>query len=380
MKLTIIGWYGTETLGDRAILSGIINLLSLHLSSFSIRLGSLYPILSERTLNEDIDFINKCSQQKLKTITIFDSLNQKELETNIKQSDVLMVGGGPLMDLFEMYMLEYANYVAKKNKIPLVLCGCGWGPLSNQTFKNIAVQLVSDSSLTIFRDDISLRQYQYDSRTVLSNHVLSAIDPAFFACGQFLKQYSIERNHRCVAVNFRDLNNEGNHYIRLANHDVFQAILKDIIEHTDCDIELIPMHTFAVGGDDRIFLDRIAKDLDPTRIFPIHQPLNLFQTMEKYYHASLCVGMRFHSIVLQSLLNGNNYIVDYTDSQNGKIRGFIKEIDNNCFYTSRYFSLTNSINKLFSFSWDSKEIFSIPRDRYDDYVQIYSTSLKTILS
>lgn len=56
MEITIIGWYGTETIGDRAILAGIISLLSKSISNLSIRLGSLYPFYSERTLYEDSDF------------------------------------------------------------------------------------------------------------------------------------------------------------------------------------------------------------------------------------------------------------------------------------------------------------------------------------
>ena len=53
LKATVIGWYGTETIGDRAILSGILRLLSEVASDITIELGALYPILSERTLRDD---------------------------------------------------------------------------------------------------------------------------------------------------------------------------------------------------------------------------------------------------------------------------------------------------------------------------------------
>ena len=56
LKATIIGWYGTETIGDRAILAGIIRLLSEVASDIVIELGSLSPILSERTLRDDGHF------------------------------------------------------------------------------------------------------------------------------------------------------------------------------------------------------------------------------------------------------------------------------------------------------------------------------------
>lgn len=31
MKITIIGWYGTETIGDRAILAGLFSFLTNHM-------------------------------------------------------------------------------------------------------------------------------------------------------------------------------------------------------------------------------------------------------------------------------------------------------------------------------------------------------------
>ena len=43
LKATVIGWYGTETIGDRAILSGILRLLSEVASDITIELGALYP-------------------------------------------------------------------------------------------------------------------------------------------------------------------------------------------------------------------------------------------------------------------------------------------------------------------------------------------------
>ena len=102
MEITIIGWYGTETIGDRAILAGIIRVMSEVFPSYSIRLGSLYPFYTERTLHEDQGFYNEVSLNKLLSIAIFDSKDPVQLRNNIKHSDLLVVGGGPLMDLKEI--------------------------------------------------------------------------------------------------------------------------------------------------------------------------------------------------------------------------------------------------------------------------------------
>lgn len=48
----ILGWYGTETLGDRAILDGILSALYLAYGECNILLGSLYPFFTERTITK----------------------------------------------------------------------------------------------------------------------------------------------------------------------------------------------------------------------------------------------------------------------------------------------------------------------------------------
>ena len=45
MKITIIGWYGTETIGDRAILAGLISIFNQAYDEFEVKLGSLNPFL-----------------------------------------------------------------------------------------------------------------------------------------------------------------------------------------------------------------------------------------------------------------------------------------------------------------------------------------------
>ena len=54
IRVLIIGWYGTETIGDRAILAGILRSLDSYLNSdILLTIGSLYPYISERTIFED---------------------------------------------------------------------------------------------------------------------------------------------------------------------------------------------------------------------------------------------------------------------------------------------------------------------------------------
>lgn len=339
MEITIVGWYGTETIGDRTILAGLFNVLSEVFPQFTVHLGSLYPFFTEKTILEDEAFYKKASSNKLISISVFNSRSPQQLSTNIKHSNLVMVGGGPLMDLKEMNMLEYAFVKAKKNKIKTCLMGCGWGPLKDERIIAKAIHLVEMADVVIFRDSIS-KEECLKACDKYSEKIHSSIDPAFFACHFYLQHQVEYRKKTHIAINFRDIALEGTHYSATAPPEsLFAEIAKSIASNTNLMVYLVPMHYFAIGGDDREILDRIEKTLNLPNLKTIHTPLSLQETMDIYYHAFMCLGMRFHSIVLQTMLNGNNYIVDYTNPQNGKIIGMMNQLRLHPFYDSRYYSI-----------------------------------------
>lgn len=339
MEITVIGWYGTETIGDRAILAGLLRIFSLSFAQFNISLGSLYPFYTERTINEDIEFYKLTSSNQNLRIRIFNSLNPHELKHNVLKSDILCVGGGPLMDLHEMHMLHYAFSLAKRYSKKTVLLGCGWGPLKDPKIVKIASDLVKMSSVTIFRDNKSAEEYKKASNDTLEN-VFSLIDPAFFACDFYLNNVKNARANDHISINFRDISLEGTHYSNKSiPEDIFTDVIRSISDQSDLPIHLVPMHNFYIGGDDRLILKRLERRVNKENVVVIQHPLSLKETMDSYYHAAYCVGMRFHSIVLQTFLNGNNFIVDYTDPISGKIIGMMHEMEMIDFYKRRYYSI-----------------------------------------
>lgn len=376
MEITIIGWYGTETIGDRAILAGIFRILSQSIGKFSVRLGSLYPFYTQRTVSEDWEFYRIASKNAEFSIQIFDSRNPIELRKNIRRSDILMVGGGPLMDLQEMTMLDYAFYVACRYKKNTVLMGCGWGPLDTGKCIGIAKKLVDKASLVIFRDDISKqRAIRHGCE---ESKIKSILDPAFVACQVFLEEEE-GRQEEYIAINFRDVELEGNHYIsQRVPTNIFAGLVDDILKQSPLPVHLIPMHNFYIGGDDRIFLSKVAKAVSSDRVKVMQSPMSLQETMREYHRASYCVGMRFHSIVLQTALNGRNYIVDYTNPQNGKIIGMMKKIGMEETYKYRYYSLHSSTDAP-SICLEKISSFHLPERYISDALDEYVVSVKQLI-
>ena len=375
MEVAIIGWYGTETIGDRAILAGLFQLMSEVFLKFRVRIGSLYPFFTERTLAEDLDFYKQVSSHHLQSVSIFDSRNPLQLRQNIKQSQVLMVGGGPLMDLAEMAMLEYAFVQAKRHDVKTLLMGCGWGPLKDKKTIQRTTRLVELSDYTIFRDETSLEQYHFYGH---EKNVSFSIDPAFFACHFFVTHNAQPRKESHIAINFRDIGEEGTHYSEKSfSNNLFCNIVRDVASRTDLPIYLVPMHYFSIGGDDRMILQKIQHEVNLPQVQTIHSPLSLYETMEMYYHAKVCIGMRFHAVVLQTMLNGNNYIVDYTDPNTGKTIGMLKQLQLKDAYKHRYFSL-HSDNVVFNFDITRQQSFHYDISGVEEYKNIYIGALKKL--
>lgn len=338
MKIAIIGWYGTETIGDRAILAGLFNIFAESYGSFEVLLGCLGTLLSERTIIEDSTFFSECSCGKIKNITLFDSRNIKELDNAILASNIIAIGGGPLMELDEMYMLLYAFVKAKKKSKTCIVAGCGMGPFKTKEKQKLSARIIDLSDIAVFRDRKS--QEIYNSLSFNPKKTTSIIDPAVLSARCYrLKHPILEREDNYIAVNFRKPPVMEYSGLSFLDEYYFVNLLFELSKSYDNKIRLVPMHTYDIGGDDRFYLNKIARLAKIDNVVVENCPLSLEETMAIYAKAFCCIGMRFHSILLQTVLNGYNYILDYTDPQKGKIISLIDQLSLRERFRNRYISL-----------------------------------------
>ena len=105
--------------------------------------------------------------------------------------------------------------------------------------------------------------------------------------------------------------------------------------------------------------------------------LTLKETIKIYQNADFNIGMRFHSVILQTISSGKNYVFDYTEPKKGKIFGFLNDIDEKDFFQDRYIALQEdeitatiiqNIDKKFDF--DEKKVI--------ERLNIYIEKLKEI--
>jgi polysaccharide pyruvyl transferase WcaK-like protein len=381
MKITIIGWYGTETIGDRAILAGLISFFNKTYDNFEIKLGSLYPFFSQRTINEDYSFYKDIIKKDIK-IDIFNSKDSKELLKAIKSSDLVVMGGGPLMDLSELFMVEYAFKKAKKFGIKTALLGCGIGPLFHKKYRKSVLNISLISDLTILRDNKSkdnLKEiYEEFNKFFDTDLIVTSYDPSVECTLEYVKLNKRDEKEY-IAVNLREFPLEYNKKNDSKNiNDELKSFIKSLVEkYKDKEIKLIPMHYFHIGGDDRFFLNSIALELKKDNITVQNSNLTLKETIEVYQNSYFNVGMRFHSVVLQTIVSGKNYVLDYTEPKKGKIYGFLSDIDKNGFYDSRYISLQADVITADIIQNTDKK-FVINEMEIIDRLKIYTEKLKGI--
>ncbi|MBR4624038.1 MAG: polysaccharide pyruvyl transferase family protein [Alphaproteobacteria bacterium] len=374
MKITIIGWYGTETIGDRAILAGLFHLFAESYGEFEIYLGCLDTLLSERTIDEDNTFFSECANGKLMSIKLFDSRKKSELDAAIAWCNILIIGGGPLMEIEPMHMLLYAFMEAKKRQKKCVVAGCGMGPFKTEKYINIATRLIALSDITIFRDNKS--QVVYNTYSKQQKDTEALIDPAAIAAFCFLNSQKAKKEGNYMAINFLEPPVQEYDGLSELNIDYFVSIVRIVANNYTGDIRLVPMHSFEIGGDDRMFLNKVARLADISRVTVHNRPLSLEETMNSYYGAEFCVGMRFHSVLLQTIINGKNFVLDYTDPKNGKIANLLKQLSLFELFDKRYVSLVNKPNVIpFDFSKIDKVVVSDQQivSLKNNYIQTFKT-------
>ncbi len=375
MNISIIGWYGTETLGDRAILDGIISITNKIDSRTTIRIGSLYPFYTNRTIYEERERFEKSAPGiKLEVFNIKDNC---ESELAIDNSELVVVGGGPLMDNIDEIFLLLKNFKYAKSKgTPCVILGCGIGPLYNKTYIKAVKKLIFMADIVILRDELSNKMV----RKICGNSINCKVigDPAVISIESSISIKAASNEY--LAVNFRDYPKDYYSAVSIIEDKDFVKFI-DICSDLFEKILLVPMHTFIVGNDDRLYLSKIKRLVNKDNISVVHQPMNLDALYSCYTNASACVGMRYHSIVMQTILNGNNAILNYTDSQYGKIPGFIKTL-NTSFYNTRIKELQDS------YGWNESEMIDMlltlksgQRFNYikTNYLENYKSSILSVI-
>ena len=370
MNICVLGWYGTETLGDRAILDGIIRIFDNIDRANSFSIASLYPCVTERTIFEDLPLYQKHSD--LIRIDTFDVRDRKILKEKIRAADIVIMGGGPLMDLAEMYIIDRAFTIAKKLKKATALIGCGYDSLCSNEYKKCISKIVSKCDIVIMRSKRCMENISTICNESQRKKIYFSLDPAEISVIEYANAFdSVEVSDTWI-MNVRDLDYVyGAKLLYERERELVSSVAKKVPKLT-----LMPMHTFSLGGDDRYIQNQIAFDINMENVFVIQKPLSLEEAYITVSNAIGCVGMRYHSIVFHTFLNGNNYIIDYTDINKGKISSFLKDLEGRDFFKLRYVNISESNNLILD---DQNNHFEYNKSMAKDSLNTYRELILNLL-
>ena len=311
----LVGWYGTETAGDIAILAGIVRKYAKTHPQARFTLLSLFPRYTAVTINDlPADLISR--------LKVFDYASDgAKLAAN--EADALVLAGGPLMDIPQTAMIVSLFSRFEKRNTPRIIESCGVGPLNIDLYRDNVIAIARLATEISVRDQDSAK---YLRQWGIKKHIGVRPDPA---C-DYIRSLEITwdgSNSEVITCFLRELTSE---YPQTTSSEEAEAILIDFLklllkEFPSMRLELLSMHYFPIGNDDRLFARRVASKIGNERIAVPMMPMSPTELIKKMASSTFCVSMRFHSVVFAHTIAAPFIAIDYTAG--GKIAGFLCDQD-----------------------------------------------------
>ncbi|PTX90873.1 polysaccharide pyruvyl transferase family protein [Opitutus sp. ER46] len=312
-QVVLVGWYGTETAGDIAILRGILSEYLALNADLRFHLLSLHPYYTRANIAAwPLELQNR--------ITVSDYASAAAAAA-VSDCDAVVMAGGPLMDIPETgLVLRLFKHFADQGK-PRVIEGCGVGPLNQADCRWNVCRLARLASRISVRDGASRDLLR---ALGITKHIEVRRDPA----SAFIRALGVQHRGQgsgIIRCFLRELTAEypqelGSEAVRQNLVQLLRNLLDWYPNHR---VELWAMHYFSVGNDDRLFARELARAVGSPRLVVDWQPRTPEEIAGAMAEAEFCVCMRFHSCVFAADVGVPFVAIDYTAG--GKIRAFLEE-------------------------------------------------------
>ena len=312
-RVLLIGWYGTETAGDIAILAGVLQDYLSENPDLQFILFSLYPYYTRLTLQEmDLALVNHVT-----VLPYHGPLAWQASQT----CQAVVMAGGPLMDIAETRLIACLFQIFRKQGKPCLVEGCGVGPLNVVEYRQNVIQIARLASRLRVRDQ--------SSRELLQSYGLrKTIEVREDPSRMYVRKTNIHhtgRSNRVIRCFLRELTHEYPQV--LTPEDATQRLvqfLKNLLAwYPEYRIELWAMHYFPIGNDDRRYAQRLATVIGDDRLIVEHRPHVPEEILQAMADAEFCICMRFHSVVFAATIGAPFMAIDYTSG--GKVQGFLAD-------------------------------------------------------
>lgn len=329
----ITGWYGTETVGDKAILGGIVDFYIEKYGNPKFEISAIYPFIVERTIKE----------LEIKNATMI-PLYSMSFFKHLTMADEIVLGGGPIMQMQSLSIPLWAFKFGKKFRKKNIVFGCGIGPLYSNQFINLTKKLLSAADEVFLRDSKSL-EFATNLDSSLGGKSKVIADPAHDYVLKIGKKIDVKQKDT-IACFLRDwpfaYRGERSDEVFMKEKEQYNKNLANLIHDLSDRLNVIPsfysMHNFVVGGDDRDFYRDFLEKYYPWDHFFDKGLSTVNTTIEAMKSSKYNFVMRYHSVLFAETLETNYLALDYTNG--GKIAGFMGDRD----LLQRMISLEDIIN------------------------------------
>ncbi len=301
-RVVLSGYYGFNNAGDEAILSALINNLKEQSKEIEIIVLSANPSWTE----------------EIHQVKAIHRLNFKMITAIFKRSDLLISGGGSLLqDITSRKSIIYYLTIislAKMIKLPVFFCAQGVGPINYRFNQLLVKKILNKVDLITVRDQESSRLLQKlgvkEEIKITADLVFSLPPIPKKRAERLLKKEGVDLSHKLLAVSVRPWNN--NEYLR-----VLSKLLDQLKEELELDIVLIPLHY-----PDDLEVSKELESLMEREAIIIERNYNPKQILGMIGVVDMLIGVRLHSLIFAAvtrrLLTGISY--------DPKIDSFLKQI------------------------------------------------------
>jgi polysaccharide pyruvyl transferase WcaK-like protein len=312
----IMGWYGKETTGDKAILASLLHNIAGHSPCI---LKSTYDVdYSRQTLNEIEAPTVRCVPNDIASFL-------KALDG----VDTVVIGGGPLKESGQMLEWAMRLAIAKSLGKKIMVYGCGIGPLHSARVGRHVAQILRLADRITLRDAIAVNNaiqlgIPADRITLAADPAMGLSTPSVSFAGRNVESltigFSLRRLTKHYAPTGRTIE-----ATRLEStfHDAARCTLRRVLQTHPTRVVLVPM-TLHPDDDDRLVLRQLQTALghDP-RISLIEHYASPAALLEHFRKFDFFIAMRFHSAVFAMLSGMPLVAIDY-DSRGGKTTGLMQ--------------------------------------------------------
>jgi polysaccharide pyruvyl transferase WcaK-like protein len=321
----ITGWYGTETTGDKAILGEVLHFLKAQSPECRVTLTTIDQTVSRQTHEE---------LPNLRGARYVDMAKGND-PSLVESVDAVIIGGGPLMEIQKMEYIRRMFVEANNQRKARVIFGCGVGPLYTERMRHITRDILRLATAGFFRDRES---HEFAARLAPENTFSFACDPAVAFLHRWRNEHDgvVPRLNSSLRVagllraNTREFVAEkSNGEVAGLNAEAAKrmaAIIEVTFSQRPAEVNLLPMNSHALGGDDRLFNRIVGGAISGSLSVGIERRYRTLDEMiEAIRSHNVAIAMRYHGHVFCLALGIPFLSIDYT-GRTGKVASLMKRI------------------------------------------------------